>query len=178
MSSSTTRPGEDQSRSRIREVLVKESLPRSTVPILRDFSATVMPGETVALVGASGSGKSTCVQLIQRMYDPLEGQVMVDDEDIKDLNLGWLRDLIGVVGQEPVLFGCSIRENIVYGKPNATDDDIWQACRDANAYDFISKLPKVRMNPLTPTQLVKHHFRNWTLWLETEELSSQVSLDT
>ena len=96
----------------------------------------------VALVGSSGCGKSTCVQLVQRMHDPDQGSVSLDCRDLKRLNVGWLRDNIGVVGQEPVLFDCSIRENIQYAKQDATDEEITKACREANAFEFISKLPK------------------------------------
>ena len=74
--------------------------------------------------------------------DPDEGNVLVDGTDIKQLNVGWLRDHIGIVGQEPVLFDCSIKENIKYAKPDATDEEISQACQEANAFDFIQKLPQ------------------------------------
>ena len=73
------------------------------------------------------------------MYDPDSGDVLLDGNDLKDLNIGWLRDHIGVVGQEPVLLDSSIRENICYGNADASDDDIIQACKEANAYDFIQK---------------------------------------
>ena len=99
-------------------------------------------GETLALVGSSGCGKSTCVQLIQRLYDPDTGHVMLDGENLKNLNVGWLRDNIGIVGQEPVLFDCSIKDNIKYAKQDATEKEIEEACREANAFEFISKLPK------------------------------------
>ena len=96
----------------------------------------------MALVGSSGCGKSTCVQLIQRLYDPDTGHVMLDGENLKNLNVGWLRDNIGIVGQEPVLFDCSIKDNIKYAKQDATEKEIEEACREANAFEFISKLPK------------------------------------
>merc|ERR1719234_1266603 len=99
-------------------------------------------GKTVALVGASGCGKSTCVQLVQRLYDPHSGSVTLDGIDLKELNVGWLRRNIGVVGQEPVLFDCSIKENICYAKPDATEEEIVTACKEANAFDFISRLPQ------------------------------------
>ena len=99
-------------------------------------------GETVALVGPSGCGKSTCVQLIQRFYDPETGNIKIGGYDIKDLNVSWLRERIGVVGQEPVLFGCTIAENIRYGRDGVTDEEMEKACREANAYNFIVKLPK------------------------------------
>ena len=116
---------------------------RPDVDILKDITFRVKKGETVALVGSSGCGKSTCIQLTQRFYDPAAGGVYIDGRDIKDLNLRWLRSHIGIVGQEPELFDCSIAENIRYAKPGATDQEIQQACKDANAYSFIKNLPKV-----------------------------------
>ena len=116
---------------------------RPDVDILKDITFSVKKGETVALVGSSGCGKSTCIQLTQRFYDPAAGGVYIDGRDIKDLNLRWLRSHIGIVGQEPALFDCSIAENIRYAKPGATDQEIQQACKDANAYSFIKNLPKV-----------------------------------
>lgn len=114
---------------------------RPDVTILQGLDLKINAGETVALVGESGCGKSTTIQLLQRFYDPLKGTVKLDGRDIKDLNLGWLREHIGVVGQEPVLFGTSIGENIRYGRDGATQEDIERAAKGANAHDFISKLP-------------------------------------
>ena len=79
---------------------------------------------------------------LQRFYDPDRGQVLVDGEDLKGLNVGWLRDQMGIVGQEPVLFDCTIKENIRYAKQDATDEEILKACQEANALNFIQKLPK------------------------------------
>merc|ERR1719414_779661 len=115
---------------------------RKDVKILQGFNLDVPRGKTIALVGSSGCGKSTCIQLIQRFYDPESGSVEVDGHNIKDLNIGWLRDHIGVVGQEPVLFDLTIKENIRLGKQSATDAEIEKACQEANAYNFIMKLPK------------------------------------
>uniref|UniRef100_A0A1B0A9F0 ABC-type xenobiotic transporter n=1 Tax=Glossina pallidipes TaxID=7398 RepID=A0A1B0A9F0_GLOPL len=115
---------------------------RADVKILQGFSLEVNAGETVALVGASGCGKSTTLQLFQRFYDPLSGDVKLDGRNIRDLNVAWLRAQIGVVGQEPVLFATTIEENIRYGKPTATKEEIKQAARIANCHDFIVKLPK------------------------------------
>ena len=115
---------------------------RPDVSILKGFDLKVPSGKTVALVGASGSGKSTCIQLVQRFYDPASGSVEVDGENIKDVNIGWLRDNVGVVGQEPVLFDLSIRENIKLGNSGSTEEDIERACKDANAINFIRKLPQ------------------------------------
>ena len=99
----------------------------------------------MALVGASGCGKSTVVQLLQRFYDPLEGCVEVDGVDIRKLNIKWLRNNISVVSQEPVLFAKTIAENIRYGRDGITQEDIEKAATEANAYDFISQLPNVRV---------------------------------
>ena len=106
---------------------------RKDVKVLDHFNLDVSSGTTVALVGSSGCGKSTCVQLIQRMYDPYQGEVMMDGQDIKKLNVGWLRDNIGIVGQEPVLFDCSIKENIKYAKKSATDKEIEEACKEEHS---------------------------------------------
>ena len=114
---------------------------RPNINILNDLNLTIPAGKSVALVGPSGCGKSTCIQLIQRFYDPINGDILLDGTDIKQLNVGALRKNIGIVGQEPVLFDCSIKENIKYAKPDATDEEIWQACRESNAEEFISKLP-------------------------------------
>jgi len=97
----------------------------------------------VAFVGSSGCGKSTCIQLLQRFYDPLEGQINLDNRDLKTLNVKWLKSQIGVVNQEPVLFGTTIYENIKFGKEDATDEEIEAAARNANAHDFIMYLPNV-----------------------------------
>lgn len=101
----------------------------------------ITAGDTVALVGSSGCGKSTCIQLIQRFYDPISGDVLFDGKNLKDLDLTWLRSNIGVVGQEPVLFATTIAENIRYGNQNATDEDIKKAAIKANAHEFIKTLP-------------------------------------
>ncbi|XP_067305159.1 ATP-dependent translocase ABCB1 [Pseudorasbora parva] len=114
---------------------------RKEVKILQGMSLKVPHGKTIALVGASGCGKSTTIQLLQRFYDPDSGEVTLDGHDIRSLNVCWLRENMGIVSQEPVLFGTTIAENIRYGREDATDEDIERAVREANAYDFISKLP-------------------------------------
>ena len=114
---------------------------RKEIQVLRGLHLDAQPGQTVALVGPSGCGKSTIVQLIQRFYDPDSGDVFIDGMNIKDLNVGSLRDMIGVVGQEPVLFGYSILENIKLGNPDASMEDVFKAAKDANAFDFINRLP-------------------------------------
>ncbi|KAM7407487.1 hypothetical protein PAMA_003286 [Pampus argenteus] len=115
---------------------------RPEVKILNDLSMQIKAGETTAFVGPSGSGKSTTVQLIQRFYDPKEGMVTLDGNDIRSLNIQWLRSLIGIVEQEPVLFATTIAENIRYGRPGVTMEDIIQATKEANAYSFIMDLPQ------------------------------------
>lgn len=105
--------------------------------IFRGLSIRIDHGETVALVGQSGSGKSTIIGLIERFYDPLKGSVEIDGRDIKSYNLRRLRSHIALVSQEPTLFAGTIRENIAYGKENATETEITQAAIVANAHDFI-----------------------------------------
>ncbi|KAJ6959976.1 ABC transporter B family member 19 [Populus alba] len=114
---------------------------RPDVIIFRDFSIFFPAGKTVAVVGGSGSGKSTVVSLIERFYDPNQGQVLLDNVDIKTLQLRWLRDQIGLVNQEPALFATTILENIRYGKPDATMDEVEAATSAANAHSFITLLP-------------------------------------
>ncbi|KAF8018912.1 hypothetical protein BT93_H3721 [Corymbia citriodora subsp. variegata] len=115
---------------------------RPDVQIFAGFSLTVPSGKTAALVGQSGSGKSTVVSLLERFYDPDSGEVLIDGVNLKELQLKWIREKIGLVGQEPVLFLTTIRGNIAYGKENATDEEIRKAIQLANAAKFIDKLPK------------------------------------
>nr|XP_020023497.1 multidrug resistance protein 1 isoform X4 [Castor canadensis] len=114
---------------------------RKEVKILKGLNLKVQSGQTVALVGNSGCGKSTTVQLMQRLYDPTEGVVSIDGQDIRTINVRYLREIIGVVSQEPVLFATTIAENIRYGREDVTMDEIERAVKEANAYDFIMKLP-------------------------------------
>eukprot|EP00980_Cylindrotheca_fusiformis_P007162 scaffold1505_cov118-Cylindrotheca_fusiformis.AAC.12 len=109
--------------------------------IFENFNLKIGKGETVALVGPSGGGKSTTVALVERFYDPLEGSLEYLGEDIKSLNVTWYRDQIGYVGQEPTLFHDTIANNIAYGAPNATKQEIEDAARSANAYGFIMGFP-------------------------------------
>ncbi|KAK3580603.1 hypothetical protein CHS0354_002702 [Potamilus streckersoni] len=115
---------------------------RPDVQVLNDLSFGVEVGKTVAMVGASGCGKSTVVQLMQRLYDPDVGQILLDGRDIKDLNLRWLREQIGVVSQEPVLFATTIRENIRFGRMDVTENEIERAATLANSHEFICTLPQ------------------------------------
>ncbi|XP_056190703.1 ATP-binding cassette sub-family B member 5 isoform X1 [Falco biarmicus] len=114
---------------------------RPDVKILKGLNLKVQTGKTIALVGASGCGKSTTVQLLQRFYDPVQGEITLDGRDIQTLNVKWLRENIGIVSQEPVLFATTIAENIRYGREDISDAEIEQAAKEANAFDFISRLP-------------------------------------
>ncbi|NXP93361.1 MDR1 protein, partial [Passerina amoena] len=114
---------------------------RPDVKILKGLNLKVQTGKTIALVGASGCGKSTTIQLLQRFYDPDQGEITLDGRDIRTLNTKWLRENIGIVSQEPVLFATTIAENIRYGREDISDAEIEQAAKEANAFDFISRLP-------------------------------------
>ncbi|KAM4688618.1 ATP-binding cassette sub-family B member 5-like [Discoglossus pictus] len=114
---------------------------RLNVQVLKGLNLKIKSGQTVALVGQSGCGKSTTVQLLQRLYDPQEGTIFIDDHDIRSLNVRHYRELIGVVSQEPVLFGTTIKNNIKYGREDVTDEEIEKATKEANAYNFIMQLP-------------------------------------
>ncbi|XP_075515086.1 ABC transporter B family member 19 [Primulina tabacum] len=114
---------------------------RPDVLIFKDFSIFFPAGKTMAVVGGSGSGKSTVVSLIERFYDPNQGAILLDGEDIKTLQLRWLRNQIGLVNQEPALFATTILENILYGKPDATMVEVEAAASAANAHSFITLLP-------------------------------------
>jgi ATP-binding cassette subfamily B protein len=112
------------------------------VEILSDFDAHVAPGETVAIVGRTGSGKSTVARLMTRFYDVTEGAISIDGHDLRDLTLHSLRENVGVVLDEPFLFSVSIRENIAYGRPDATIEEVEAAALAANAAEFIVRLPE------------------------------------
>ncbi|KAH9258741.1 hypothetical protein BASA81_003243 [Batrachochytrium salamandrivorans] len=114
---------------------------RKEMKVFDGLNLTIPAGKRVALVGESGSGKSTIIGLIERYYDPLSGKVTLDGVDLKDINVKHLRSLIGLVSQEPILFGTSIMENVRFGLPTATDEQVIQACKDANADGFISAFP-------------------------------------
>ncbi|XP_077431738.1 phosphatidylcholine translocator ABCB4-like [Vanacampus margaritifer] len=124
---------------------VKFSYPsRPDVPVLRGLNLKVSKGETLALVGSSGCGKSTSIQLLERFYDAKQGNVMFDSVSVKELNIHWLRSQIGIVSQEPVLFDCSLAENIAYGDNSraVTMEEIKAAAEAANIHSFIENLPK------------------------------------
>jgi ATP-binding cassette subfamily B protein len=110
--------------------------------VLRDFNLSAKAGQRIALVGPSGSGKTTSVSLLFRFYDPTSGEVLIDGKNVRDLSLTTLRRNLALVPQEVLLFGGTIRENIAYGKPGATEEEIVEAARKAQALDFITKMPK------------------------------------
>ncbi len=110
-------------------------------PVLRDVSFEAKPGQTVALLGSTGSGKTTIINLIPRFYDATEGSVCIDGVDVRDVTIESLRAKIGIVLQETTLFSGSIRENIAYGRPDATDEEIIKAAKTAAAHDFIISFP-------------------------------------
>lgn len=115
---------------------------RPEAKIFDKFCLDIPAGKIVALVGGSGSGKSTVISLIERFYEPLAGQILLDRNDIRELDLKWLRQQIGLVSQEPALFATSIRENILYGKDEATLDEITRAAKLSEAISFINNLPE------------------------------------
>ncbi|KAM3286624.1 hypothetical protein P3S67_025423 [Capsicum chacoense] len=110
--------------------------------ILKDFSLQVPTGKTVALVGGSGSGKSTVIALLQRFYEPLAGEILLDGIAIDKLQLKWLRSQMGLVSQEPALFATTIKENLLFGKENASMEQVIEAAKASNAHHFISQLPQ------------------------------------
>jgi subfamily B ATP-binding cassette protein MsbA len=114
---------------------------RDLAPVLDGVSFDVAPGETIAIVGRSGAGKTTLASLIPRFYDASEGSVRIDDIDVRDLALESLRRQIGIVAQDPILFSCSVQENLLYGRPDATQDEIIAAAVAAHAQEFIEELP-------------------------------------
>jgi ABC-type multidrug transport system fused ATPase/permease subunit len=115
---------------------------RQEVTVLRDISLHAKPGETVALVGPTGAGKTTIVNLLPRFYEITGGQILVDGHDIRQVTLESLRRQIGIVSQEPFLFNGTIRENILYGRLDATEGEMIAAARAANCHDFIARLPE------------------------------------
>ncbi|KAM9805144.1 bile salt export pump [Neosynchiropus ocellatus] len=121
---------------------------RPEVKILDDLSMSIKAGETTAFVGPSGSGKTTTIQLFQRFYDPQQGMVTLDGHDIRTLNIKWLRSLIGIVEQEPALFATTIAENIRFGRDGVSMEEIIDATKQANAYNFIMELPQKFNTPV------------------------------
>ncbi|HEA6263675.1 TPA: SAV1866 family putative multidrug efflux ABC transporter [Staphylococcus aureus] len=111
-------------------------------PILKDINLSIEKGETVAFVGMSGGGKSTLINLIPRFYDVTSGQILIDGDNIKDFLTGSLRNQIGLVQQDNILFSDTVKENILLGRPTATDEEVVEAVKMANAHDFIMNLPQ------------------------------------
>ena len=111
------------------------------VPVLTDVSLHIGEGETFALVGPTGGGKSTIAKLVTRFYDPTDGRVAIDGHDLRDVTLRSLRGQLGVVPQEPFLFHASIRENVAFANPDATDKEVWEACRAVGLDDLVARLP-------------------------------------
>jgi len=109
--------------------------------ILNDVSFTLSNGEMLAITGSSGSGKSSIISLLIQFYEPLSGRITLDGYDVHDLNVEWLRSQIGLVGQEPILFHASVFDNVAYGKPDATREDVIEAYVAANAHRFVLELP-------------------------------------
>jgi ATP-binding cassette subfamily B protein len=110
-------------------------------PVLRDVDLDVPPGRTIAIVGATGSGKSTLVSLLPRLYDPERGSVEIDGADLREVDVESLRAEVGLVSEDPFLFSATIRENVAYARPDATDEEVEEAARRAGIHDFVAGLP-------------------------------------
>ncbi|CAH1259922.1 unnamed protein product [Diabrotica balteata] len=118
---------------------------RSDIEIFKSLVLDVQPGKTVAVVGPSGSGKSTLAALLLRLYDPIDGAVYIDNQNVKELDPAWIKKHIGTVSQEPILFSCSIKENILYGADDPqkiNEDEFIRICKEANVYEFVQQLPE------------------------------------
>ncbi|MGZ9167133.1 MAG: ABC transporter ATP-binding protein, partial [Anaerolineales bacterium] len=111
------------------------------VPVLRDVSFTARPGQTIAIVGPTGAGKTTIINLIPRFYDVTSGSIKIDGIDVRDVSMKSLREQIGIVLQDTFLFSQSVMENVRFGRPNATDEEVMAAVKLANADSFIERLP-------------------------------------
>ncbi|UPR04558.1 ABC transporter [Chloropicon primus] len=141
------KPSQEDTKGKLELEDIKFAYPtRPDAVVFDDFGLTIEPGQTLALVGESGSGKSTITQLLQRFYDPNQGRILLDGTDLKDLNVKWLRQNVGIVSQEPQLFTGTIAENIGYGATasgkEASLEDIQEAAKQANAHNFIMEFNK------------------------------------
>lgn len=127
---------------------------RPNIQVLKGLDLSIIKGKTVALVGPSGCGKSTIIQLIERFYDPLEGNLTIDGEDIRNITLGSHRSHLGIVSQEPNLFDRTIGDNIAYGDNSrtVTNDEVIEAAKNANIHNFIASLPLVRLTQQSAKQ--------------------------
>lgn len=114
---------------------------RPDTPVLQGLNLVIPAGKIVGLVGLSGSGKSTIISLLERFYEPVEGEIFLDGHKINRLDMKWLRSQLGLVNQEPVLFATTIKENILFGKEGASMENVISAAKAANAHDFIINLP-------------------------------------
>ena len=130
-------PGEGE----IRFEAVGFQYPKQLRPVFEELNAVIKPGERVALVGPSGAGKTTFVKLLQRLHDVTDGRILIDGQDVRDVKQSDLRKSIAIVPQDPLLFHRTLEENIGYGRPSASKTDIERVARQANAHEFISKLP-------------------------------------
>jgi ABC-type multidrug transport system fused ATPase/permease subunit len=115
---------------------------RKEISVLKDVSIQARPGEQIAIVGPSGAGKSTLVSILLRFYEPVNGKLLFDGKDAADIPLSQLRKQMALVPQDVLLFGGSIKENIAYGRPHATQEEIEAAAKKANAHDFIKSFPE------------------------------------
>ncbi|PWI42595.1 ABC transporter ATP-binding protein [Streptomyces sp. ICBB 8177] len=122
--------------------------PGAEAPVLRDISFTARPGETTAVIGSTGSGKSTLIGLVPRLFDATDGAVLVDGADVRDLAPETLAELIGLVPQKPYLFSGTVASNLRYGRPEATDEELWQALEIAQAKDFVERMPEGLESPI------------------------------
>jgi ATP-binding cassette, subfamily B, bacterial MsbA len=122
--------------------------PGNETPVIQDLSLNLPRGQTLALVGSSGAGKSTLADLLPRFYDPIEGRITLDGVDLRDYDVASFRRYLGIVSQETFLFNTSVRENIAYGCENVTDDQVIEAAKRANAYEFIVNLPRGFETPI------------------------------
>ncbi|MBC7825208.1 MAG: ATP-binding cassette domain-containing protein, partial [Candidatus Parcubacteria bacterium] len=111
-------------------------------PVLKDITLTIPRGKMTALIGASGAGKTTLVDLIPRFYDPIRGRILLDGKDLRSFSTKSLRHKMAIVSQETFIFNASVRHNIAYGLENVTDAEVWTAARQANALDFILEMPQ------------------------------------
>ena len=137
------RPGAGDAPRAVREIRFDavEFEYREGRPVVRDFSVTVPGGTVVALVGRSGAGKTTVTDLVARFHDPTRGRILLNGADLREMRLRSYRDLLGIVQQEVFLFDGSVRDNIAYGRRDATDVEVLDAAQRANAHEFIEKLP-------------------------------------